>query len=180
MPLFTRKKPKRTLRPPEPSPDQAAWACEVLNDLTQRFPLGYTPVVEWRRLRVTAGLAYYQEGRIALSVSLLNDPERLTRTLTHEYAHLLAYVRHGRRGTGHGPAWQKAMRDLGQEPEVRHRYEAPRNAPRQQVVYRCERCGTLIPRRRRLAQKRRYLHAACGGPIRLHAIEKITDAHENS
>lgn len=92
-------------------------------------------------------------------------------TLLHEYAHLLAVARHGNKAGNHGPAWQKAMRDLGREPIVRHTYEVERNARRQQVIYKCTKCSKEFARGRKLPRGRKYLHAACGGPIRLVRVE---------
>jgi SprT protein len=153
-----------------------AYAENLLEKLCAAFPLGYSPTLDWRRLRVTAGVAYYKEGRIALSEILLDGEERLRVTLIHEYAHLLAFKRHGRRGVGHGEGWQRAMKDLGMEARVRHTYEVSRNKPRQQVVYRCSKCGQSFTRARRLPKRRKYVHANCGGPLTLQTVQKVTTA----
>ena len=139
-----------------------------------QFPLGYEPKVVWRAYRVTAGLAYYRKGVIGLSSRVLKEESQVLDTLIHEYAHLLAVVRHGNRAAGHGPEWQRAMLDLGQEPKVRHCYEVERNVARQRVTYQCLKCGKPIIRARRLPKRRRYIHANCGGDIKLAKIEKIT------
>jgi SprT protein len=118
-------------------------------------------------------MAYYRERSIGLSSLILDTPERLDSTLRHEYAHLLAYARHGRKGAGHGPAWQQAMVDLGEEPVVHHRYEVHRNQARQQVLYVCKRCGNLLPRKRRLPKRRRYVHAQCGGALSFHSVQTL-------
>ena len=149
-------------------------ALERLVDaLCAQHPLGYRPTVEWRNLRVSAGIAYPSQRRIALSRILLTDEERMTRTLKHEYAHLLAYRRAGRRGCGHGPVWRQAMDDLGEPASVYHRYAAQRNQRRQQVQYMCASCGALILRARRLPARKRFLHAGCGGAIRFVALERL-------
>lgn len=157
-------------------PELSAYAQELLADACQRFPLGYTPELQWRNLRVTAGTAYYQEGKIALSAIVLNTPERLKITLLHEYAHLLAYKRHGRQGAGHGKAWKQAMQDLGLPPDIRHNYEVARNKRRQQVVYACAKCGANFVRARKLPSRRRYHHVNCGGSLKLAAIKEVTGA----
>ena len=141
-----------------------------LDDLCTRFPMGYRPVVTWKALRVSAGLAYYREGRIALSSIVLTDEIKVKETLTHEYAHLLAVFRHGQKGAGHGVAWKKAMVDLDAEPTVRHRFEVQRNKPKQRVLYRCKQCNKLIERHRRLPRRKRYVHSGCGGAIKLEAV----------
>jgi predicted SprT family Zn-dependent metalloprotease len=141
-----------------------------LDDLCARFPLGYRPVLVWKALRVSAGIAYYRAGRIALSSVVLKDEASTLETLTHEYAHLLAVHRHGQKGAGHGAAWKRAMHDMGAEPKVRHRYEVQRNTPRQKVLYRCKKCQRLIERSRRLPRKKIYVHSGCGGSIKLEAV----------
>lgn len=144
----------------------------LLDDLVQGFPIGYRPILVWRNLRVSAGLARYHERTIVLSRLILTDFERLDLTLKHEYAHLMAVARHGRKAANHGPLWQAAMRELGQKPTVRHNYEVERNAKRQQVAYRCRGCGALITRSKRLPKGRKYVHAVCGGALRLESIAR--------
>jgi SprT protein len=149
-------------------------AEERLKQLCEEFPLGYVPQLVWKGYRVTAGLAYYRTGVIGLSTRVLKDEQAVVDTLIHEYAHLLAVVRHGQRAAGHGPAWQRAMMDLGQEPRVRHSYEVERNIARQSVTYVCLRCGRSVVRHRRLPRRRRYVHANCGGDLRLSKVDRIT------
>lgn len=135
-----------------------------------RFPLPKRPTLVWKNLRVSAGIARYRTWSISLSRILLNTEERLENTLAHEYAHLLAVHRHGPKAGNHGPHWKEAMRDLGYEPTVRHSYEVERNERRQQAVYQCTRCGAMIPRARRLPKGRTYVHAACGGAVKLKFV----------
>lgn len=141
-----------------------------LDDLCARFPLGYRPVIVWKRLRVSAGLAYYRQGLIGLSTVVLTTEEAVRETLTHEFAHLLAVHRYGQKGAGHGAPWKQAMQDLGAQPTVRHCYAVQRNATRQKVTYKCARCGKLIERSRRLPRKRQYVHRGCGGDIRFVTV----------
>jgi SprT protein len=142
-----------------------------LDELLGMVALNYRPCLEWRPYRVTAGVAFYRIGVIALSKIVIRSPEQLRTTLAHEFAHLLAYQRHGRSGTGHGRAWKQAMRELGQEPLRTHSYEVTRNTARQEVGYRCARCGAMLVRRRRLPKGRRYVHARCGGDLRLSFVQ---------
>ncbi|MFZ4507968.1 MAG: SprT-like domain-containing protein [Fimbriimonas sp.] len=151
-------------------------AEKLLEELMEAFPLGYTPEIQWKGLRVSAGIAYFKVGRIALSRTVLKNEAMVRDTLIHEYAHLLSYVRHGRAGAGHGRGWQQAMRDLGAEPKVHHTYEVERNMARQQVTYLCKKCGAKIIRSRRLAKNRVYVHARCGGTIRLHQVQAVTES----
>lgn len=148
----------------------------ILDELCRDHPLGYRPQLVWKNLRVTAGIARYLEKQIVLSRTLLLDEARMISTIKHEYAHLLAVARHGRKAAGHGPQWKLAMRDLGEEPTVRHCYEVERNSRRQEVGYRCKRCGTMIVRHRRLARGRRYYHVACGGSLKLEFVRAVAEA----
>lgn len=143
----------------------------ALAEAITKFPLSYTPRVEWRGYRVTAGMAYYRTGVIGLSERVLTTPEAVRETLLHEYAHLLAVYRHGTKAANHGPAWQKAMADLGLPPTVRHTYAVERNERRQQVTYLCLKCGKEFVRGRRLPRQRKYVHVGCGGDLRLHKVE---------
>jgi predicted SprT family Zn-dependent metalloprotease len=118
-------------------------------------------------------MAYYREGVIGLSHIVLKEPQAVRDTLGHEYAHLLAVHRAGQRGAGHGAPWRTAMKDLGLEPKVRHNYAVERNSGGQQVEYLCARCGATILRRRRLPNRRKYVHACCGGDLKLYRIFKV-------
>ena len=159
-----------------PAEGLEAYANQLLLDLCRQFPMGYVPDLTWNaRMRVTAGVAYYKKGAIALSSKVLLTEEQVGITLRHEYAHLMAVHRHGRRGTGHGNAWRVAMSELGLEPKVTHAYEVPRNKARQQVSYQCARCGASINRKRRLPKTRKYVHAKCGGDLKLKAVQQVTD-----
>ena len=149
-------------------------AGRILDELCERHPVGYRPAIKWKNLRVTAGSAFYKTGEIVLSRVLLNTRERLENTLKHEYAHLLAVKRDGLKAAGHGKPWKQAMIDIGLPPVVRHSYEVERNQPRQQVHYRCDRCGHTFSRARRLPRRRRYFHVDCGGPIKLVAVKQAT------
>ena len=146
-------------------------AEELLTEAMGRFPLSYTPKIRWKNLRVSAGMAYYRIGTIGLSAIILDTHDKLRQTLLHEYAHLLAVDRHGQKAANHGPYWKQAMIDLGLEPKVRHNYECERNAKRQKVTYRCQRCGAHIERSRRLPRHRKYVHARCGGGLKLFSVQ---------
>ncbi len=162
------------------NPLLAHLADEILREAMARFPLKYVPELKWKRLRVSAGIAYYRTGTIGLSSIILDTPEKLRTTLLHEYAHLLAVERHGRKAANHGIFWKQAMLDLGLEPRVRHSYEVARNTAKQTVIYRCQRCGNHIHRSRKLPRNRRYVHARCGGSLRLFSIAPATPCAESA
>lgn len=142
----------------------------LLSELCQKFPVGREIGLHWKRYRTTAGTANYRHFVISLSPIVITDEEKLRSTLIHEYAHLLAYARAGRKGAGHGPAWQQAMRDLGAEPRVTHSYPVQRNQSRQVVEYRCVKCGFSFEKKRRFPKRRKYIHRDCGGLIQFVQI----------
>ena len=153
-------------------------ARRLLAELFDRFPIGHEPTLEWRHYRTTAGMAHYDRWTISLSRILITDGSRLRDTLLHEFAHLLAFHRAGRVGRGHGPAWRRAMHDLGLSPEVVHRYDCRRNRPRRRVIYACRVCGAEIVRLRLLPKRRTYVHAGCGGGIALVRIDTLIDGFD--
>lgn len=154
------------------TPALKARAESLLDELMANHPIGPRPLIKWKAMRVSAGLAYYQEWAIGLSTRLITDEHRLELTLKHEYAHLMAVARHGRKGAGHGPPWRQAMIELGEDPKVRHDYPVERNRPKSAVRYRCDRCSEEFERSRKLPQGRVYRHVGCGGVIQF--VARIT------
>ncbi|MBL8087314.1 MAG: SprT-like domain-containing protein [Chthonomonas sp.] len=146
-------------------------AREILCSLLHTHPLGKPITLRWRNYRTTAGTAEFTTFTISLSKTLMTDAERLRSTLVHEYAHLLAFARHGLRGRGHGPAWRQAMVDLGETPTVRHRYDCQRNRTRHLHIYVCVRCREQFKRGRLFSRGRVYIHKDCGG--KLNYLQKI-------
>ena len=144
-----------------------------LDRLLRVHPLRRRPALIWKPWPSTAGRADFLRWEILLSSRVLDTPERVLATLVHEYAHLLAFSRDPRNGRGHGEVWRAAMRELGAEPRVRHDYPVVRRVSRTRAIYRCAGCGTEIVRARRLARGRRWVHAACGGGLRLERVERL-------
>jgi SprT protein len=150
-----------------------AYAQRLLDQIAAEFALKEPARIEWRLYRVAAGKAYFHEGVIGLSSRLLDTEEKVRDTLIHEYAHLLAVDRHGRVAANHGPLWQRAMRDLGAEPTRTHSYEVEPPRQSKAVTYRCEKCHREIIRKRCLPRGRLFVHAQCGGSLRLIAEARI-------
>lgn len=178
--LLRRKKPRQPASRPKVSDELGLAAQDALAEANARFPLSYSPALEWRRYSVTAGMAHYQKGVISLSAIVLKEPGQVRETLLHEYAHLLAFDRHGRSGAGHGKYWKKAMVDLGLEPKVHHQFEVVRNQSRQTVIYRCKKCGESFPRKRKFQKGRRYFHRQCGGQIVFVEVQQATMLKEGT
>jgi len=153
-------------------------ALLALEEAWAKFPMKQKPALVSRSYRVTAGMAYFHSWEIGISFRVLKTAEDVRETVLHEYAHLLAVDRHGRKGAGHGVYWQQAMSDLGLVPKVRHNLPVDRNQSRQMVIYQCRRCGALIERKRLLPKRRRYLHRSCGGFIRF--VETVVVTKESS
>lgn len=147
-------------------------AAALLAQLQIQHPLKFQPTLEWKKLRVTAGQAFYGR-KLTLSDIVLKTEEQLRSTLIHEYAHLLAFERAGKRGKGHGLVWRQAVIDLGGEPSIYHQYPCKRNQRRQTVTYRCVSCGVSFDRNRRLGKIERYRHANCGGKLQLVQVQRI-------
>lgn len=148
------------------TPALRARAEAMLDELVSRHPIGPRPLIKWKAMRVSAGMAYYGDWAIGLSTRLITDEERLEVTLKHEYAHLLAVARHGRKGAGHSAPWRQAMLELGLDPKVRHDFPVERNRPKSAVIYRCDRCAEQFQRSRKLPQARQYRHVGCGGVVK--------------
>jgi predicted SprT family Zn-dependent metalloprotease len=151
---------------------------EILLQASKTFPLGRPFTWGWGRFRTTAGTADFVRFHISLNRKLLVTEGRLRLTTLHEYAHLLAVARSGIKGRGHGPAWRQAMKDLGLPCRVRHDYEVTRNSSKQVVIYACQKCQAKFPRRRALPRKGTYVHARCGGALKL--LERVLVTTEDS
>lgn len=96
--------------------DWSREACEFW-----KIPL--PSIVFNRRLKTTAGRAFYKKGLVELNPRLwerMSEEERRN-TLFHEIAHIAAYLIHGE--TGHGYHWKKLMLDAGENPSVYHNFD---------------------------------------------------------
>lgn len=153
----------------------AEMADDLLRQCAIRFPMSKVPDLYWRKLPRSAGHANHRVWRIVLSCQVIQTEEQLSTTLRHEYAHLLAIDRHGIGAAGHGREWRNCMVEMGLPPERTHRYGTVKSSTRR-VVYRCEKCGTLLERNRALARNRIWVHAKCNG--RLVFVETKRPAEE--
>ena len=178
--IFRRKKQPVKRSAPKVDKTLHLYAESVLAEVRSTFPLSYEPILEWRRYSVTAGMAHFQQGKISLSSIVLKENDHVRETLLHEYAHLLAFDRHGRKGTGHGKHWKQAMIDLGLEPKTHHHYEVVRNKSHQVVIYKCKKCGTQFGRKRKLSTRKKYMHRQCGGQIALVEVQRATTQTETA
>jgi SprT protein len=123
--------------------------------------------VYWNpRLRSTAGYAAYPAWRIELNPRLMEFEGQVDRTLRHELAHLVAYLRAGRRRIEpHGHEWQQACADLGIPGEnARHTLPLPRHTVTRRHRYACPHCEHIILRVRKIKRG-----AACHTCCQAHA-----------
>jgi len=130
--------------------------------------LGVIPVFASRAARRLGSCTVRRGVPVAIRLQLAQSPEMLAETFLHEIAHALDHLsgdfeRGDRRS--HGPSWQRWARALGIPPEVTGHCEALTRirARRVKPVARCERCGHVLHRLRRLARGRVWLHRSCGG-----------------
>lgn len=111
-------------------------------------------VVVWnRRMRTTAGRAFWPEGKIELNPKLEElAPDEVEVTMLHELAHLLAYARAGRRRiAAHGREWRQACADLGIPGErATHSLPLPGRKMKRRWRYTCPVCGEGFDRVRRM------------------------------
>ena len=138
-------------------------ARELAGDLGLRSLAGRVEVSWNPRLKTTAGRAQLGQGlaRVELNPRLkqLPVPQRaseIRRTLRHELAHLVAYVRAGRRRIKpHGEEWKQACKDLGIAGETAYHSLglAPSRKQRVRFGYQCPQCHEVLKRVRRIKGK---------------------------
>jgi len=111
-------------------------------------------VVVWnKRMRSTAGRAFWPEGKIELNPKLIEvATDEIRGTMLHELAHLVAYARAGRkRIAAHGVEWREACHDLGIPNErATHSLPLPSRSMRFRWKYTCPACGEGFERVRKM------------------------------
>jgi SprT protein len=114
--------------------------------------------VVWNpRLQTTAGTACVYTTRIELNPRLAQIGQaQIQRTLRHEVAHVVAYVRAGRRAKQlqtHGPEWRRACVELGigGEPAY-HDLPFERRTMARKYTYECPSCGLIVDRVRKFGR----------------------------
>jgi predicted SprT family Zn-dependent metalloprotease len=128
-------------------------------------------------MRTTAGRAHYEAMRIELNPGLINLPgidghAEVDRTLRHELAHLVAYLRAGgRRIDPHGAEWRRACSDLGIPGESRcHSLPFAARQIERKYLYLCPACGVEVPRVRKFRRP-----VACYSCCRKHSGGRYDD-----
>ncbi|MDE0836076.1 MAG: SprT family zinc-dependent metalloprotease [Akkermansiaceae bacterium] len=109
------KKSPRGSRPDHFDSELTAWCQETaetlgMPELAKKVRVCWNP-----RMRTTAGRAWWPDRKIELNPKIRKiAEEEIWRTLKHEFAHLIAYERCGRRRSApHGPEWRAACAEIG-------------------------------------------------------------------
>jgi len=133
---------------------------DILKDSLERLrlvagnELASRVVVEWnKRMRSTAGRAFWPEARVELNPKLIGlSIAEVQRTLLHELAHLVAYHRSGwRKIAPHGVEWQLACAELGIPGEkATHQLALPSVKQKRKWKYICPQCGEGMERVRKM------------------------------
>lgn len=126
-----------------------AWCQEQavafgLPELARKVRVTWNP-----RMRTTAGRAWWPSRSIEMNPKLKDFSEaEIWRTLKHEFAHLLAYERCGRRRIDpHGAEWRTACTELG-IPDEKPYHSLPLKGRRMKrnYAYACPSCLAVITR----------------------------------
>jgi SprT protein len=132
-----------------PDPGLTTWCREQaiafsLPELSRKVRVTWNP-----RMRTTAGRAWWPTRLIELNPKLKDISEdAVWRTLKHEFAHLLAYERCGKRKIDpHGPEWQIACSELGIPGEhACHSLPLKGRKLKRKYHYVCPACLSIIKR----------------------------------
>ena len=133
---------------------------QFAQETLQRYDLadeGWT--FRWDRARRRFGSCDYGRKQITLSIHLakLNTLAQCMDTVLHEVAHAIAGQK-----AGHGPAWKKACRQVGAQPERCYTLDEV-NQPLSKYIRYCPCCGHATP----LFRRSRKLYA-CGKCCKKH------------
>ena len=114
----------------------------------------------WQNKKVSLGTCSYHKKEIRLSKWYveLNDQTEVKDTILHEIAHALSYVRHGRKGIGHGKLWKDICREIGAIPRACSKEKL--NKPKNHYKYVDTCCGVTY-RMHRLRRNARYSCPKC-------------------
>jgi predicted SprT family Zn-dependent metalloprotease len=114
----------------------------------------------WQNKKVSLGTCSYHKKEIRLSkwyVELNNEAE-VKDTILHEIAHALSYVRHGRKGIGHGKLWKDICGEIGAIPRACSKEKL--NKPKNHYKYVDTCCGVTY-RMHRLRKNATYFCPKC-------------------
>ncbi|QTN32304.1 SprT-like domain-containing protein [Akkermansiaceae bacterium] len=130
-------------------PGMTAWCQETaaslgLPELARKVRVSWNP-----RMRTTAGRAWWPDRSIEMNPKLREIADaQVWRTLKHEFAHLIAYERCGRRRIDpHGAEWRAACAELGIPDETTyHNLPLKGRKITRNHFYSCPSCMAVIGR----------------------------------
>jgi SprT protein len=154
--------------------------CLVLDKLAglrvkarELYGVNIKPTVSYDLKGLAAGQANYQHNRIRLNRELLEKyaADFIAQTVPHEFAHLVAYQKFGRRIKPHGSEWKSVMVALGAEPSRTHSFKVAPTRRLRRFLYQCN-CPSssyelTSVRHNRIQRGHIYLCNKCGSSLRL-------------
>ena len=130
-------------------PGLTAWCQETASalgmpELAKKVRVSWNP-----RMRTTAGRAWWPHRSIEMNPKIKEIADaQIWRTLKHEFAHLVAYERCGRRRIDpHGPEWQAACTELGiADEKTYHTLPLKARRMKRSHFYSCPSCSAVTAR----------------------------------
>ena len=157
---------------PEPANHPELLVANKLAELNVRsealFGVRIEPVISFDLKGQAAGQANYRENKIRFNRQLLEKytPEFVDQTVPHEFAHLVAYQKFGRRIRPHGMEWKRVMEAFGVDPARTHSFDVAPTRRLKRFHYRCHCPGSDYQlssiRHNRVQRGGIYLCRKCG------------------
>ena len=162
---------------PEPANHPELLVANKLAELKGKaeglFGVSIVPVISFDLRGQAAGQANYRENKIRFNRQLLEKytTEFVDQTVPHEFAHLVAYQKFGRRIRPHGAEWKKVMEAFGVDPARTHNFDVSPTRRLKRFHYRCHCPGSDYQlssiRHNRILRGRVYLCRKCGSALYL-------------
>jgi len=160
---------------PEPAEHPELLVAKKLAELNVRsealFGVRIEPVISFDLKGQAAGQANYRENKIRFNRQLLEKyaGEFVDQTVPHEFAHLVAYQKFGRRIRPHGMEWKRVMEAFGVTPTRTHNFDVSPTRRLKRFHYRCHCSGSDYQlssiRHNRIQRGRIYLCRKCGSAL---------------
>ena len=157
---------------PEPAEHPELLVAKKLAELNVRsealFGVRIEPVISFDLKGQAAGQANYRENKIRFNRQLLEKyaGEFVDQTVPHEFAHLVAYQKFGRRIRPHGMEWKRVMEAFGVDPARTHSFNVAPTRRLKRFHYRCHCPGSDYQlssiRHNRVQRGGIYLCRKCG------------------
>tara|TARA_B100000959_G_C14744595_1_gene526531 strand:+ start:102 stop:629 length:528 start_codon:yes stop_codon:yes gene_type:complete len=157
---------------PEPAEHPELLVAKKLAELNVRsealFGVRIEPVISFDLKGQAAGQANYRENKIRFNRQLLEKyaGEFVDQTVPHEFAHLVAYQKFGRRIRPHGAEWKRVMEAFGVDPARTHSFDVAPTRRLKRFHYRCHCPGSDYQlssiRHNRVQRGGIYLCRKCG------------------